>query len=328
MNDIDWNEFVSAYVVNFGESERNGTSTKMVAGLDNPHIDWLFSQCFSQGRSYGKKTLALMGSVLNVFEEIDPPVTVRQMFYAMSVRNAVEKTEGGYRRVQRVLLTMRRNSMIPYSHIADNTRWMRKPTTYDGLPEFFERAQTFYRQDLWARSEDYVEIWCEKDALAGVLFEVTSRWDVPLMVSRGYSSESFTYEAAQNMEAIGKPAYVYYLGDFDPSGWQMAEDLNQKLCGFYDDVVFRRLAVNVDQVSKWDLPSRPTKKTDTRQKQFYERFGEGTPSVELDAIPPNQLRELVEGAILTHVDTDELEALELEQNAARETLEKMSESLR
>ena len=166
------------------------------------------------------------------------------------------------------------------------------------------------------------------DTLAGVLFEVTSRWDVPLMVSRGYSSESFTYEAAQNMEAIGTPAYVYYLGDFDPSGWQMAEDLNQKLRGFYDDVEFRRLAVNPDQIRNWDLPSRPTKKTDTRQKQFYERFGEGTPSVELDAIPPNDLRELVENAILNHIDHDQLEALELEQAAARETLEQLSASLR
>ena len=34
----------------------------------------------------------------------------------------------------------------------------------------------------------YVEVWCEKDALAGVLMEETEVYDVPLMVAKGYSS--------------------------------------------------------------------------------------------------------------------------------------------
>ena len=31
----------------------------------------------------------------------------------------------------------------------------------------------------------YVEVWLEKDALAGVLLPVTDRYDIPLMVSTG-----------------------------------------------------------------------------------------------------------------------------------------------
>ena len=33
----------------------------------------------------------------------------------------------------------------------------------------------------------------------------------------------------------------------------------------------------------WNLPTRPTKETDTRARAFYDEFGEGTPSIELDA---------------------------------------------
>jgi hypothetical protein len=34
--------------------------------------------------------------------------------------------------------------------------------------------------------------------------------------------------AAEAMRETGKPCYVYYLGDFDPSGWQMARNLEEK----------------------------------------------------------------------------------------------------
>jgi hypothetical protein len=34
-------------------------------------------------------------------------------------------------------------------------------------------------------------VWTEKDALAGVLVEVTVEYDVPLMVSRGFASVSY-----------------------------------------------------------------------------------------------------------------------------------------
>ena len=62
----------------------------------------------------------------------------------------------------------------------------------------------------------YVEVWCEKDALAGVLMTETEVYDVPLMVARGYSSISFLHPAAQAIKAKKKPAYIYHFGDLDP----------------------------------------------------------------------------------------------------------------
>ena len=54
-----------------------------------------------------------------------------------------------------------------------------------------------------------------KDALSGVILPVTSKYDVPLMVARGYASLSFLSEAAQYMEAEKRPVFIYHLGDFD-----------------------------------------------------------------------------------------------------------------
>src|SRR5262249_50961498 len=75
-----------------------------------------------------------------------------------------------------------------------------------------------YRRDLWAAMPVYVEVWCEKDALAGVLMEETETYDVPLMVARGYASLSFLHSAAMAISAKDKPAYIYHFGDYDPSG--------------------------------------------------------------------------------------------------------------
>jgi hypothetical protein len=159
------------------------------------------------------------------------------MFYLLSTRGHVEKTESGYRVVQRQLLAMRREKEICYGWIADNTCWQRKPASWEGLGAFFEQSAQFYRSALWAKSPAYVEVWCEKDAISSVLYDVTSVYDVPLMVARGYASESFAYEAAEKIANLEKPTFIYYIGDLDPSGWHMSADCSTQYpsqLGFVD----------------------------------------------------------------------------------------------
>jgi hypothetical protein len=169
----------------------------------------------------------------------------------------------------------------------------------------------------------YVEIWCEKDALAGVLMEETEVYDVPLMVARGYASLSFLHNAAKAIEANGKPAFIYHFGDLDPSGVDAARDIEAKLRRYAPgaEIHFERPAVTRAQVDEWNLPSRPTKMTDTRSKKFV-----GT-SVELDAIPARKLRELVREPIERHVDKKQLELLQIAKKSERELLEKWGATL-
>ena len=75
--------------------------------------------------------------------------------------------------------------MIPYGWIADSTRWMRKPKSYSGLVDMLSTTRDTYRRALWSTQPAYVEVWLEKDALAGVIYTETEDWDVPLMVTRG-----------------------------------------------------------------------------------------------------------------------------------------------
>jgi hypothetical protein len=233
------------------------------------------------------------------------PMTVRQVFYQATVRGIIDKAETGYRKVQRDLVEMRRDGMLPYGWLADNTRWQRKPTTYDGIEDVLFETARLYRRNLWANADCHVEIWEEKDALAGVIYPVTEIYDVPLMVSRGYSSITFLHSSAEYINNLGIPAHIYHLGDYDPSGVDAGKKIERDLREFAPraEIHFERLAVTPEQIEAWNLPTRPTKTTDSRAKNF------GDISVELDAIPPDKLRLLVEEAIKRHLPPVQLKIL-------------------
>jgi hypothetical protein len=243
-------------------------------------------------------------------------VTVRQAFYALTVRGVVDKTEGGYRQVQRQILLMRRERLLPWSFIADATRWQRKPESYNTVDDALDQVARTYRRNLWRSQEIRVEVWLEKDALAAVVMEATSPWDVALMVSRGQASDTFCYEAAQAARRAweyGITTKIFALYDSDRSGRTAARKVEEKL-GLYSDnapIIFELLAVTDEQISEWSLPTRPAKEDADEI------------AVELDAIPPERLIGLVSSAIESLVDPDAWAKEQLVEESERQILERL-----
>jgi hypothetical protein len=252
--------------------------------------------------------------------EAGRPMTVRQVFYQATVRALVEKAESGYGKIQTDLTVMRRAGELPYDWLADNTRWQRKPRTFSSVEQALRDTARFYRKALWADAGSYVEIWLEKDALAGVVYPITSMYDVPLMVARGYASLSFLYDAAEYINTLDVPTFIYHCGDFDPSGVNAGEKIEETLRELAPDadIVFQRIAVTPEQIADWDLPTRPTKASDTRSRSFGSSV-----SVELDAIEPNQLRALVQEAIEHHLPLEQFEKLKAAEESERDIITRL-----
>ena len=284
-----------------------------------------------KGRGIGRTTQDLRDCLLGVIDSGDGGSwTVRQLFYAASVAGGVDKTEAGYRQVQRQVLAMRREDLIDYSIVADNTRWVRQITTYSSLEDWVDESLRALKIDYWRDAEVRVEVWLEKDALAGVVSDITNKWRVPLFVTRGYASESFAYEAANNANEDGRPFRIIYLGDFDASGVHMARDLESRLRGFLDDedlLLFDRVAVTPAQVKEWNLPSRPNKETDTRHAAFAAEFP-GLEATELDAIRPDMLRNLVESEIKQSINDAALGRIQVEEKEAQELAKQITAKFR
>ena len=171
----------------------------------------------------------------------------------------------------------------------------------------------------------YVELLCEKDAIAGVIQPVTWEYDVPLRVVRGYASVSFAGEIADTWAEIQKPIHAYYVGDWDPSGHDIERDLRSKLCRYMGadewsppPFQWHRLAVVKDDFRAFDLLRLPVKRTDKRAAAFLELYGHDC--AEVDALPPDELRRRVEEAIFGHVDREKWERLKVVEAAERQTV--------
>jgi hypothetical protein len=261
----------------------------------------------------------------------DPPMTVRQVFYQLVARGVIEKTEKEYQQtVIRLMTDMRLSGDLPYSWVIDESRRRRITETYDSVVDALEATAKFYRRSALREAEDYIEIWCEKDALSGVLWNVTSEYDVPLMVSRGMPSLTFLYGTAGEIYRAaeqGKATYIYQFGDWDPSGVLIPQSIESRLDQMCQRLDCRpprieRVALTEEHISEFNLPTRPTKRDGNTHAASF--TGD---SVELDALPPHILRDMVREVIERHITSRALASLRAAEESERDLLTMWSRQL-
>ena len=251
--------------------------------------------------------------------DADAPVSLRGVYYRVVSAGAIDKTETGYKAIGRRLLKLRRNRRVSYADITDGTRWITAPTTYDSVEDALRETARSYRRALWSHAEHRVQVFSEKDAISGVILPITDRWDVPIGVLRGYVSETFAWQVARSLDPRRSHVLVQ-LGDHDPSGVGAWADFSQKVAAFTDavEVEFIRLAVTAGQIELLNLPTRPTKRSDTRAKNWVGG------SVEVDAIPAAVLRSMLDQFIESYVDSHQLAVLEVAEADERRVLERIA----
>jgi hypothetical protein len=144
-------------------------------------------------------------------------------------------------------------------------------------------------------------VWAEADTLSEMLWQVTSPLGVPCVVCRGNSSLSQLYVSAYVIAqrwAHQQRTHIVYVGDFDPAGMDMSDNLHARLeeVGAPGDAFsVRRVALTEELIASYHLPAHKPKETDKRTPAFIERYGSAC--VEVDALPPSVLAEVVEDAI-------------------------------
>ena len=243
-------------------------------------------------------------------------MTLRHLFYRLvsskdpdTGLGMIPNTEVGYTKVKNITRDARWSGEIRFDQLFDGLREARKPSTWSGLPAFMRTVKQSYALDHWKDQTDYVEVWCEKDAIISVFDDITEELQVTVRSLRGFNSLSACHQAATDLLKISKPITIYYLGDHDPSGENIAENAEDNLRKMFDfldrpfkDFDFERIAVFPEDIKAFNLQTVPTKKGDTRTKDFHAIHGEV--GVELDALPMSEIRERVESAIWSHIDMD------------------------
>jgi hypothetical protein len=256
-------------------------------------------------RGLGKKTIALRAHVLDVLATFDGSMSSRQVFYQLVSRGAVVNNEKACDVVQRLLVAMRRDGSVPYSRIVDRTRGKHHRSGWDGAEDIMAGVAEQYRRDLWAQQDVHVHVCCEKQALEGVFGEIVDEYGAPLWTIRGFNSESFVYEWAEEIKALnreGRRVVVAFFGDHDPSGLCLEADCQRRLLSMGAQFTWAREGLLWEDFERFALVNVDTKKRDPRTRKYLETFGNR--AAELDALPPDELRTRIRAAIERNIDVD------------------------
>ena len=254
-------------------------------------------------------------------------LTVRQLYYQLVARDVIENTQKSYKRVTSIANDARLAGLMDWDAIEDRTRSFVRRQRWENGKHLMNAAANSYHIDMWKRQARRVFVIIEKEALVGVLTPTCNKLDTPILAARGYPSCTVLRDFA--IEDIlpsvdEQDITVLHLGDHDPSGIDMTRDLTDRISLFCrQPVELVRLALTMEQVEARQPPPNPAKTTDSRFKDYMERYGEE--SWELDALPPEYLVELVEREIQQRLDPDQWEADERRVKNVQERIRKVAE---
>lgn len=246
-------------------------------------------------------------------------LTLRQIYYQLVSRNIIPNQERAYKNTGNLLSDARLAGLVDWDAIEDRIRVPRKPNEFAGLGELVGAALYSYRLPRWNGQDCYVELWVEKDAISGVMAPLANQYHVTLMVNRGYSSQSAMYEAAERFkDHSDQDCVLLYLGDHDPSGEDMVRDIQDRLDMFGASVEVTKIALTMEQVEQYNPPPNPAKLTDSRAQGYIDKHGAS--SWEVDALPPEVLHQLVEEAILEHLDSERMDTIKAQEEVDKAKL--------
>lgn len=254
-------------------------------------------------RKFKAERLALIGHVNEMVEKYEKQgltLTVRQIYYQFVTMNLVPNKLSSYNKVQSVINDGRMAGLISWSAIEDRQRSLMGYNTYSTPQQAIKGVAASYRRDLWELQPMRVEVWVEKAALIGVIGQICGQLRVDHYAQRGYNSQSEAWRAGQRFADYtrrGQRVIVFHLGDHDPSGIDMTRDNREKLELFSGvPIMVQRLALNMDQIERYNPPPNPAKDTDARYEDYEAEFGSS--SWELDALEPSVMQRLISDAVM------------------------------
>jgi hypothetical protein len=269
----------------------------------------------------------VVAAALEVFEQYDTALTLRQLYYRLVSRHLFENTVNSYKRLSRLMVRAREERAVPVNCLEDRSRRVlgRGDTGYKSATDFLKKrvaslkeSYKDFRMPMWVDQPFNLLISLEKDALSRLVGDEANKYYIRTFPTRGYPSFTYVSRMASYIRnrLKGKPTVVLYFGDFDPSGVDIERDLGERLQKYgAGEFKVRRVALTKEQIMQYSLPPMPVKKSDARAPSFVSNFGEET--VELDALEPNVLKLLVHRSVAEHIDLmawkrkeDEIERLQ------------------
>ena len=291
-----------------------------------PAIQELFK---GKNRELAAELNAIIGELRDYW-----PLTVRQTYYQAVSRLLIANKQSEYRKVSRLLTTLRRHDLLPWHAIEDRTRSTTVKRGMTNVGEYIQsEAQSFLNPDYYGRcyiqdQSVYVEVATEKDALSSIMSDAVWYFCTRLNIVRGQVSATMVNAMAERFDKavmLGKRPVLLYLGDLDPSGVAIPKALVRNMEAWHSvEVELIRVALNPDQVATYSLPVSldAAKQDDPNYKAWLAEYGRQAP-VELDALHPRDLTAITTAALESVYDMSSVDAHKAKEREERELLKQM-----
>jgi hypothetical protein len=281
-------------------------------------------------RKFTPKSLELIDKINEVLVKYQSQgyvLTVRQIFYQLVTVNAIKNSMRDYKNTASLLNDARLAGLVDWNMIEDRTRGFITYPYWQTPADFMDSMIPQYAIDPWEGQDRRVFVIIEKDALKGVVARTCRQYGVPLLAARGYPSVSVVREFGIDLQRY-ESVVIVHLGDHDPSGLDMTEDLSYRVNLFVENMTnvdLRRVALNYEQVKKKKLVPNPAKLTDARSKKYCVQFGRD--SWELDALEPSYLNDLLVAQFEDVIDPDAWQQRQEEMQEGQDLLTKAKKKL-
>ena len=257
----------------------------------------------------------------------------RQLYYRLVGHDLIPNYIEIYKRFCKFLTDLKYGGYIDWDVIEDRGRVAKRKSQWDSVEDLIDSAVSSYRLPRWQDQDNYLELYCEKEAMESVLRPIADKYHIYFGYNKGYSSSSTMYDIAKRVDRQllkQKIVVLLYLGDHDPSGLDMVRDVRERIMEFLmawrygidnddpdyprwrteewleDNFFVEHIALTKEQIAKYNPPPNPAKIKDPRAKDYIAEHGKI--SWELDSLEPEVLMELTENAILEWLDVDKYNA--------------------
>jgi len=288
-------------------------------------------------KKLGSKKLELISIANGIIDDYQGrgyDLTLRQLYYQLVARGHIENRDRVYKNLGVAIADGRNVGLIDWAALVDRTRARAARPTWTNPSEILEAVAAQYRVDKWRDQEYRVFCWVEKEALAGVVAQACGDHGIQVdhLSCRGYMSQSTIWREARNLRAVSSQAQrpvILHLGDLDPSGVDMTRDNIERLelySGLVEgsDFIFKRIALNIEQVNEYNPPPNPAKFTDSRISNYVNKYG--TSSWELDSLDPDVLVDLIRSTVREYQEAEAWAERVSTEAADRRDIRRVSEN--
>ncbi|MGX1025535.1 hypothetical protein RKD38_000216 [Streptomyces ambofaciens] len=254
----------------------------------------------------------------DIVDGYDGGVTVRQVMYRLVAAGLLPNTAPMYRRLSSRLAQARRDGHFP--DLIDTIREVHVPPSWPDADAFLADIPQQFRLDRTRGQEWALYVAAEKDTLRQLLTGWLAEYGIPVLVVRGFGSQSYADVVRDRARSDPRPVTLLYIGDFDASGSDIERDW-VKRTDCWERV--ERVLLTDGQVREYQLPPAEGKRDDPRWPGFARRYGfdlDRPVQWEVEALEPAELKRLVMEAVDAYIDREVLAEVRAEEEHQRAQL--------